>query len=209
MSLTLTLKPQLKCPKCGSTECSKAGFDRTQETSRQRYRCKKCKREFIDPSLKVKRVIRRKSGPKPAIIKGVKCPKCGSDKIRKFGFQTNLAGKVRKYQCKQCKRSFLERYSPILGKKRGRPSESGSFPDIPNLKFLFRKKVTVDSIVGVPCACCSSNTICDPRTCAKLDNWLGLDTNIPIEEAKKKPQADFAPFTRDERELIKLRREVT
>ena len=142
-------------------------------------------------------------------VKGVKCPQCGSDKIVRNGFQKNVGGKVRKYQCRKCNRCFLETYSPILGERRGRPSKSRpsksvSFPIIPNLKFLFRKKVTVDSVIDVPCFCCVSNGKrgCEPKTCLKLDKWLGLDTNIPIKNPRM-VQTKYDRLTGEEKTLLR------
>ncbi len=43
----------------------------------------------------------------------LRCPECGSQNIRKFGFQQNRSGKIPKYRCKDCARIFMKEYTEL------------------------------------------------------------------------------------------------
>lgn len=86
----------LKCPKCGSTAKQNRGLDRK---GCQVYKCKRCNAAYMSPEdyTKASANSQRRENPK--------CVYCGS-KSNKNGLTKD---NVQKYQCKTCKKQFLEK----------------------------------------------------------------------------------------------------
>lgn len=90
------------------------------------------------------------------------CPKCGSGKVWKDG----VRNKIQKYKCKVCRRRFQEHYER-------ENIEAEIENPLASLRFLLRKPINVDVLVGVPCFMCDSQVSCrNPESCEKLTEWL-------------------------------------
>jgi len=91
----------------------------------------------------------------------VKCFKCGNDDLAKSGI--NSSGKQR-FRCRECRCVFI---SPFERVKKSKITKV-----VP-----VRKPVKINSLVGVPCFCCSNQYNCKPEFCEKLTEWLNNDGN--------------------------------
>jgi len=100
----------IRCPRCSSAAIGRNGYNPNGE---RRYVCKECRRTFIENPRKKGEQAR--VGDKRSVGEHIRCPRCSSDIIGRYGHQPNGE---RKYICKECKRTFIE--NPR--KKRG---ESG------------------------------------------------------------------------------------
>ena len=92
----------LKCPKCNSQEIGKSGRN---ATGTPKFKCRKCKSQFVHPLLKQKGGKKSKA---PIENPDVYCYHCESPK-RYFTYRNgkDAFGRTRFY-CKECKKAFID-----------------------------------------------------------------------------------------------------
>lgn len=98
----LPLPDAAVCPSCGGRNLKRAARAETQG-GRQSYRCRDCKRQFIEAPRKFQPSAAQPTRPVPP---EVRCPSCGGADIH-----LHMHGRDGRaiYRCKTCKRQFLER----------------------------------------------------------------------------------------------------
>jgi transposase-like protein len=166
------------CPKCNSNNITKNG----KIKGRQRYFCVDCKTNFLYPTK-----------AKYEEVEHFPCPLCDSMNVRNKGLKHRR--NIRQFYCKDCGNYFnvilfcfledrdnpkvFERPTRIKQQKPQKPKLQKPITQKPRKRRQSEKKEmqeikdnyvnqTVDSLVGVPCFCCSEISKCNPCVCTKL-----------------------------------------